>query len=55
LAFSVTLPAGILLRPLKPFAITSLEQVFGCLRYTDEAKTVEQMHEAVLAEANRRR
>lgn len=46
---------GILLRPLKPFPTTSVEQVFGCLHYTGQAKTVEQMHEAVLAEASQRR
>jgi AbrB family looped-hinge helix DNA binding protein len=46
---------GILLRPLKPFARTSTDQVFGSLRYAGKAKTVAQMHEAVLAEARRRR
>jgi AbrB family looped-hinge helix DNA binding protein len=46
---------GILLRPLKPFPTTSVEQAFGCLRHTGKAKTVEEMHEAVLAEAKRRR
>ena len=46
---------GILLRPLKPFATTSADQVFGSLRYAGKAKTVEQMHEAVRVEARRRR
>lgn len=46
---------GILLRPLKPFLPTTLEQAFGCLRYAGKAKTVEQMHQAVLSEARRRR
>jgi bifunctional DNA-binding transcriptional regulator/antitoxin component of YhaV-PrlF toxin-antitoxin module len=46
---------GILLRPLKPFPTTSVEHAFGSLRHTGKAKTVEEMHEAVLTEAKRRR
>jgi AbrB family looped-hinge helix DNA binding protein len=54
--FSVEdVPEGILLRPLKPFAPTTIETAFGCLRYAGKAKTVEDMHRAVLAEARRRR
>jgi AbrB family looped-hinge helix DNA binding protein len=46
---------GILLRPLKPFSRTSVDAVFGSLRYTGKAKSVEEMHEAVRGEARRRR
>ena len=54
--FSVeNVPEGILLRPLKPFAPTTVEQAFGCLRYAGKAKTVEEMDQAVLAEAERHR
>ncbi len=53
--FSVEMvPEGILLRPLKPFAPTTIEQAFGCLPYAGKAKTVEAMDQAVLAEARRR-
>lgn len=54
--FSVEdVPEGILLRPLKPFAPTSIEQAFGCLRYKGKAKSVADMDRAVAAEAKRRR
>lgn len=54
--FSVeVVPEGILLRPLKPFVPTTIEQAFGCLRYSGKSKTVEEMHSAVLAEARRHR
>jgi AbrB family looped-hinge helix DNA binding protein len=46
---------GILLRPLKPFAKTQIDAVFGSLCYAGPPKTVEEMHEAVLREARRRR
>lgn len=46
---------GILLRLLKPFARTEIDAVFGCLRHTGPARTVEEMHAAVLAEASKRR
>ena len=36
-------PTGILLRPVKPFPPTRLEDVSGCLRYTGKAKTIEEM------------
>ncbi|MBU2601055.1 MAG: hypothetical protein KKA32_02650 [Actinobacteria bacterium] len=33
-------PDGVLLRPLKPFEPTRLEQVLGCAGYTGPAKTI---------------
>jgi len=48
-------PAGILLRPLKPFAATTVDEVFACLRYKGKAKSLDEMDAAVLAEAKRRR
>ena len=45
---------GILLRPLKPFAPTRHEDVFGCLRYDGKAKTIWDMNTEVLSEARRR-
>ena len=38
---------GILLRPLRPFPPTSIDQVFGCLKYTGRAKTFRQMEKAI--------
>ena len=48
------LPDGIMLRPLKPFAPSHLEDVAGSLRYTGKAKTVAQMDEAIRTEVKRR-
>ena len=36
-------PDGVLLRPMKPFKPTRLEEVFGCAGYTGPAKTIEEM------------
>ncbi|WP_371416906.1 hypothetical protein [Dolichospermum sp. UHCC 0259] len=38
---------GILLKPKKPFKETTLEQVAGCLKYEEKAKTIEEMDEAI--------
>ncbi len=38
---------GILLKPKKPFAKTSLSEAAGCLRYTGKAKTLEEMEAAI--------
>lgn len=38
---------GILLKPKKPFQETKLEDVAGCLQYEGEAKTLEQMDDAI--------
>jgi AbrB family looped-hinge helix DNA binding protein len=40
-------PEGILLRPLRPFASTSVDEVFGCLKYTGRVKTLRQMKKAI--------
>ena len=41
------MPNGVLLRPLKPFKPTRLEDVIGCAAYTGPAKTIEDMDEAI--------
>ena len=46
---------GVLLRPLKAFAPTRMEDVAGCLRYKGQPKTIEDMDAAVRTEAKRRR
>lgn len=38
---------GILLKPKRPFAVTTIEEVAGCLAYSGSPKTVEDMHTAV--------
>ena len=38
---------GILLRPLRPFPPTSIDEVFGCLKYSGRAKTLRQMERAI--------
>lgn len=40
-------PDGVLLRPLKPFRPTRLEDVIGCASYTGPAKTIEEMDAAI--------
>ena len=45
---------GILLRPVKPFPETSLDQVFGCLSYSGKPKTLAQMELAIKREVTRR-
>ncbi len=40
-------PDGVLLRPLKPFKPSRLEEVFGCTGYAGPARTVEEMDEAI--------
>ena len=50
-----TTPEGVLLRPLKAFETTSMEDVAGCLSYRGKAKTLEDMDAAIAAEARRRR
>jgi len=42
-------PNGVLLRPLKPFKPTRLEEVFGCAGYTGPVKTIEEMDAAIEA------
>ena len=38
---------GILLKPKKPFAETSLQDVAGCLKYEGTPKTLEDMENAI--------
>ena len=40
---------GVLLRPLKPFEPTRIEDVIGCMGYAGPAKTLEEMEEAIAA------
>ena len=51
----VSTDEGVLLKPLKPFRDTSLDDVAGCLAYEGKAKRLEEMEAAVAAEARRRR
>ncbi|WP_349367800.1 AbrB/MazE/SpoVT family DNA-binding domain-containing protein [Salinarimonas sp.] len=48
-------PEGdVLLRKAPAFSATRFEDVFGCLPWDGPAKSIEEMDEAVLAEAKRR-
>ena len=38
---------GVLLRPLRPFAATTFDEVFGCLKYKGRPKTLGQMEQAI--------
>lgn len=46
---------GVLLRPLKPFPRTELEDAFACLPYQGTAKSLEEMEQAIDTEIRRRR
>jgi len=54
LAVEVT-PEGVLLRPLKPFAPTRLEDVVGCTGYKGPRKTIEEMDAAIASELRKRK
>lgn len=41
---------GVLLRPLKPFAVTTLDVVTGCACCTGKAHTLKEMDKAITAE-----
>jgi AbrB family looped-hinge helix DNA binding protein len=45
---------GVLLRPVKPFPSTRIEDVAGCLRHRGKPKTLEQMEAAIGAEVKAR-
>ena len=45
---------GVLLRPLRRFPETRLEDIAGCLRFSGRAKTVAEMDAAVGREVRRR-
>lgn len=44
---------GVLLRPLKPFKPTRLDEVIGCTGYQGPAKTLEDMERAIATGAKR--
>jgi AbrB family looped-hinge helix DNA binding protein len=44
---------AVVLRPAKPFPSTTVEEVYGCLKYNGPPLTIEQMDEAVEREARR--
>ncbi|MCA9418819.1 MAG: AbrB/MazE/SpoVT family DNA-binding domain-containing protein [Candidatus Omnitrophica bacterium] len=46
---------GILLRPLKPFPRTRIEDVMGCVHYKGPRKSLEEMEAAIAREAKRRK
>ena len=43
----------VVLRPAKPFPPTTIEEVYGCLKYDGPPVTIEEMDEAVACEARR--
>ena len=49
-------PGGVVLKPKRVFAPTTLDEVFGCLKehYKGPAKSIEEMDQAILDEAARR-
>lgn len=44
---------GVLLRPLQPFAPTRVEEVFGMAHYHGPQRSLEDMEQAITAEARR--
>ncbi len=48
-------PEGVLLKPLKPFPPTRLEDVVGCLGYKGPRKSIEDMDAAIRAHARKRK
>ena len=47
-------PEGVLLKPAPAFPRTVPEQVFGCLHYQGEPKTLDEMRSGIAAGARRR-
>ncbi len=47
-------PAGIVLRPARPFPSTSLEEGLGCVGYRGRARTVREMDLGIDAELRKR-
>lgn len=47
-------PEGVLLKAVPHFSETRPEQVFGCLSYEGEAKSIAEMEAGVMEEAQRR-
>ena len=48
-------PEGVLLRPLKPFPHSRLEDVIGSAGYKGPRRTLREMENAILREARKRR
>ena len=47
-------PEGVVLKAAPHFPETRPEQVFGCLSYKGEAKSIDEMEAGIMAEASRR-
>ena len=47
-------PNGVLLRPRKQVQPTTVDQIVGCLRYSGEPKTTEEMEQAIFDEIRKR-
>jgi AbrB family looped-hinge helix DNA binding protein len=47
-------PEGVLLEPEPLFPRTTVDELFGCLKYDGPLISVQEMHEGVLREARRR-
>jgi AbrB family looped-hinge helix DNA binding protein len=47
-------PEGVLLTPARPFAPTRFEDVFGSVPWNGRTVSIEEMDEAIVAEARRR-
>ncbi len=45
--FVIDTADGVLLKPKRPFPLTNLSDVAGCLNYQGTAKTVEEMEQAI--------
>lgn len=45
---------GVLLRPLRPLAAATFDEVFGCLKYSGRPKTLAQMGKAIAKGVKRR-
>jgi AbrB family looped-hinge helix DNA binding protein len=46
---------GVFLRTLQPFPGTTIDRVFGCLKYKGKPKSVAEMDRAIAKETRRRR
>ena len=47
-------PEGLLLRRQRPFPVTRLDDVAGCLKYTGRPKSVAEMNKGIAAEVTAR-
>lgn len=45
---------GVVLRPRRPFRPTTVEEVYGCLKYHGRPKTLQEMDEAITKEVKAR-